>query len=280
LETQAIDTGEPPVCLDIESEHNLTIPDFIREHGVRSLGNVPILGSGKKPPYGILQVDSRTPRAFAQTDIDFLRGYANLLASSVERLNLLPKLEATVDGKQRLLRELQHRMKNNLQVITGFIAIQSQNARTQDARRELQSTGNRIETLRLVHDKLGWSAAPSGRCRSRPPGCRRPSGVRCAAERCRWSRRAPPRSRGLLNSAARRSRQNRPRRGTRHRRVCSCWRRSGTASLGSRPVHRRCAGPRGTPTARSRVMKRFTDGRGLGRPPSVRSYAMAPDRHS
>ncbi|WP_029010166.1 sensor histidine kinase [Azospirillum halopraeferens] len=153
-ETRAIDTGEPFVCLDVEGEHQFTIPDFIREHGVRSLVNVPILGSGRKPPYGILQVDSRRLRAFSRSDIDFLRGYANLLASSVERLNLLPELQAAVEEKNRLFRELQHRMKNNLQVITGLIAIQSANARTLDARRELHSIGNRIEAMRLVQDKL------------------------------------------------------------------------------------------------------------------------------
>ncbi|MGQ9369211.1 sensor histidine kinase [Azospirillum sp. ST 5-10] len=153
-ESRAIDTGEPFVCLDVEGEQRFTIPDFLREHGVRSLVNVPIFGSGRQPPYGILQVDSRRPRAFTQSDIDFLRGYANLLASSVERLNLLPRLEAAVEEKNRLFRELQHRTKNNLQVITGLIAIQSARARTQDARRELQSIGNRIETMRLVQDKL------------------------------------------------------------------------------------------------------------------------------
>lgn len=153
-ETQAIDTGKPFVCQDVADEHHFTIPDFIRDHNVRSLVNVVILGSGKKPPYGILQVDSHQPRAFTRTDIAFLESYANLLASSVERLNLLPELEAAVREKERLLRELQHRMKNNLQVIASLIAIQSENARTHDARKELQSIGNRIETLRLVHDKL------------------------------------------------------------------------------------------------------------------------------
>lgn len=153
-ETRAIDTGEPFVCPDVESEQNFTIPDFIREHGVKSLVNVPILGSGKKPPYGVLQVDSSKPRAFTDSDINFLRAYANLLASSVDRLMVLPKLETAVSEKKHLLRELQHRMKNNLQVITSLIAIQTGNAKTQDARRELQSIGNRIETMRLVQDKL------------------------------------------------------------------------------------------------------------------------------
>jgi signal transduction histidine kinase/CheY-like chemotaxis protein/PAS domain-containing protein len=119
-ESQAINTGEPFVCDDVENEQHFTIPDFLREHGVRSLVNVPILGSGTEPPYGVLQIDSRKPRAFTRTDIDFLRGYANLLASSIKRLTLLPKLEAAIEEKKHLLQELEERMKIDLRVATRF----------------------------------------------------------------------------------------------------------------------------------------------------------------
>ena len=37
----------------------------------------------------MLQVDSRTPRAFTDDDTQFLRGYANLLAAAVERLRIV-----------------------------------------------------------------------------------------------------------------------------------------------------------------------------------------------
>jgi len=122
-ETQAINTGEPFVSDDIENEQRVTIPNFIRDHGVRSLVNVPIFGSGTKPPYGILQVDSRRPRAFTQSDIDFLRGYANLLASAIERLTLLPKLETALEDKKRLLQELQDQMEIDHQVTTRLRAL-------------------------------------------------------------------------------------------------------------------------------------------------------------
>jgi signal transduction histidine kinase/CheY-like chemotaxis protein len=122
-ETEAINTGEPFVSDDIESEQRVTIPSFILQHGVRSLVNVPIFGSGTNPPYGILQVDSRRPRAFTQSDIDFLRGYANLLASAIERLTLLPKLEAALEDKKRILQELQDRMESDHQVTSRLRAL-------------------------------------------------------------------------------------------------------------------------------------------------------------
>ncbi len=153
-EMHAILTGEPVICEDIDAESRWVIPDFLREHGVTSMVNVAILGSGDRPPYGVLQVDSRQHRTFTEADMYFLRGYANLLASSVDRLRLLPELEAAVATGERLLRELQHRVKNNLQVITSLIQIQSHKAPNSEARSELEAVGQRIEALRLVHEKL------------------------------------------------------------------------------------------------------------------------------
>jgi two-component sensor histidine kinase len=150
----AILTGEPVICEDVDAESRWVIPEFLRDHGVKSMVNVAILGSGDRPPYGVLQVDSREHRTFTEADMYFLRGYANLLASSVDRLRLLPELEAAVATGERLLRELQHRVKNNLQVITSLIQIQLHKTPNAEARFELEAVGHRIEALRLVHEKL------------------------------------------------------------------------------------------------------------------------------
>jgi signal transduction histidine kinase/CheY-like chemotaxis protein len=58
----------------------------LTDNGVRALVNVIILGGEGKRPYGLLQVDSRTPRSFGEGDTTFLRTYANLLAAAVERI--------------------------------------------------------------------------------------------------------------------------------------------------------------------------------------------------
>ena len=53
---------------------------------MQAVANVAIIGAENRPPYGILQIDSRTPREFDDDDTAFLRSYANLLAAAVERL--------------------------------------------------------------------------------------------------------------------------------------------------------------------------------------------------
>ncbi|MGK7868791.1 ATP-binding protein [Falsiroseomonas sp. E2-1-a20] len=87
-EGYALDTGDPAMSPDIETEERFTHPEFIRAAGVRALVNVVILGTEDHPPYGILQVDSRHPRNFDDHEISFLRSYANLLAAAVNRLRI------------------------------------------------------------------------------------------------------------------------------------------------------------------------------------------------
>jgi two-component sensor histidine kinase len=153
-EGHALRTGEPVICTDTEAEDRFSIPAFVQEHGVRSLVNVVVIGAEGKPPYGVLEVDSREVREFTADDISFLRTYANMLASAVERLGAAAELRRRADDNERLLRELQHRVKNNLQVIVGLVAVQQRRARHLEARQALRAIGQRVEALRLLHDKL------------------------------------------------------------------------------------------------------------------------------
>jgi two-component sensor histidine kinase len=153
-EGHALRTGEPVACPDTETEARFAIPGFVREHGVRSLVNVVIIGADSKPPYGVLEVDSRTPRSFTADDITFLRTYANLLAAAVQRLQAAEELRRRAEDNERLLRELQHRVKNNLQVIVGLVGVQLRRAEHPEARRMLRAVSQRVEALRLLHDKL------------------------------------------------------------------------------------------------------------------------------
>jgi signal transduction protein with GAF and PtsI domain len=102
----------------------------------------------------IKEVDSRVPRHFTENDISFLQTYANMVATAVNRLRLMNALRETAKEKGRLLLELQHRIKNNLQVITALISTQSRRSTSPEVKEELKSIEDRIETLRLVHDKL------------------------------------------------------------------------------------------------------------------------------
>jgi hypothetical protein len=142
------------VLPDLARERRFKVARFVTDHGVKALVNVTVRGADSKPPFGILEVDSRRPRRFTQTDIEFLRTYANLLADAVERSRMLHELRSAVADKERLLREVQHRVKNNLQMIVSFIRLQERRIRNRDAQREFRVVQQRIETLSLVYDKL------------------------------------------------------------------------------------------------------------------------------
>ncbi len=159
---------EPVVTPDLGQEDRFTVPDFVKEHGVRATACVPILGVDSAPPFGVLQVDSREPRDFGEEHLSFLRTYANMLASAVGRLHaadelrkradenerLLEEVRQRAEDNERLLRELQHRVKNNLQVMVGLVEVQSRQPGAAPVRPALRVIGRRIEALRLLHDKL------------------------------------------------------------------------------------------------------------------------------
>ncbi len=100
-EGYALKTGEPVVSDDIETESRFTYADFLKDNGVRALVNVLILGGEGKRPYGLLQVDSRTPRSFGESDTTFLRTYANLLAAAVDRIHADSDKSRTVDRQRQ-----------------------------------------------------------------------------------------------------------------------------------------------------------------------------------
>ena len=67
LEGHALRTGEPMISPDIATENRFSYPPFLIENGVKAVANVVIIGGQDRPPFGILQIDSRTPRMCAGT---------------------------------------------------------------------------------------------------------------------------------------------------------------------------------------------------------------------
>ena len=165
-ETYSIEARRPVVTRDIAGEDRFEFADFLKEHGAVALVNVPIFLPGGKP-YGLLQVDSREPRDFAEEDTEFLRTYATILGPVIDRLHKAHSLKEALDANRRLLQELQHRVKNHIGIIASLVRLRAGQATSGEARRELEAVGERVETLRLVHEQL-YEAGSAERLRLRP----------------------------------------------------------------------------------------------------------------
>jgi two-component sensor histidine kinase len=116
------------ISANIEDEDRFEYHDFMKQHGVQAFVNVLIMSTDQRPPFGVLQVDSRRPRAFGQSDIEFLRSYANLVGAAIERLRVMDALRAAVREKDLLINELNHRVKNTLATVQSIATQTLRNA--------------------------------------------------------------------------------------------------------------------------------------------------------
>lgn len=162
-EGHAISTGEPVMSANIDEEKRFHYAGFLRDNGVKAIVNVLIIGGRDKPPFGILQVDSRTPRQFTETDIAFLTAYASLLAVAVERLRANGIMR---DHNRELERRVAERTReltaSNQELASANRRLETEateRARIQEALRE----ANKMETV-VEHLPIGAALiGPSGK---------------------------------------------------------------------------------------------------------------------
>jgi signal transduction histidine kinase/CheY-like chemotaxis protein len=101
---RAFVTTEPAVCGNLQKDIGLDLPPFYAEHGIISTVDVIIKGSDAQP-YGILEIDSDKQQDYDQYDINYLTGFANVLAEAVSTAARGEALQSSVDQMKSLVEE-------------------------------------------------------------------------------------------------------------------------------------------------------------------------------
>src|SRR5689334_21619387 len=152
----ALRTGKPVISNHLENEQRFRTPELLIQHGIRRAMNVMLQGDGA--PNGVLEVDSRSEGEFSAHDIAFLQGAANILGMAIERQRYERQLKAALDRHQVLLREINHRVKNSLQVVTGLLHLQASSTNSEELGAHLAEASNRISTIGRAYERLAYGA--------------------------------------------------------------------------------------------------------------------------
>jgi len=81
-------------------------------------------------------------------------GIVAIVNDITERIKMEENLAKSLEEKQILLKEVHHRVKNNMAIISSFISLQSMNIKDEQVLSMLQSTENRVRSMALIHEYL------------------------------------------------------------------------------------------------------------------------------
>ncbi len=120
--------------------------------------------SGETVTYEAEMPYSQGPRWVSTTLVPDLgpdgtvRGLVALVTDITDRKRTEEEIRKSLQEKEVLLKEIHHRVKNNMQVISSLVSLQAGGFRDEKVREALKDITDRVRSMALVHEKLYQSA--------------------------------------------------------------------------------------------------------------------------
>jgi PAS domain S-box-containing protein len=115
---------------------------------------------------GVLDLQSKELNAFSQHDVLAMEALAGHIAAAVENARLYEQARQDAETRSVLLREVNHRVKNNLTAIAGLLYAERRHAGVENHavyQSIMQELVNRVQGLATVHSLLSaseWAPVP------------------------------------------------------------------------------------------------------------------------
>lgn len=142
--SQVVQKGQPIYIADVRSDPNYLGSELAKEEGLVSLLSVPL--SVREHVIGVLNGYTAVRRRFSEEEKTWFATLANQTALAIENSRLVTNTA--------IVREMHHRIKNNLQTVAMLMQLQLSEADKLDTREVLQTNMHRIRSIAAVHEVL------------------------------------------------------------------------------------------------------------------------------
>jgi len=127
---------------------------FMRDLQFRSLMTVPLIAHERKLGTLTFCLVTTSGRNYTSADLTLAEDLAHRAALALDNARLYGEAQQALQEKEVLLKEIHHRVKNNLQIVSGLLYLQFRYIEDEQTLQVLQQTRTRIQSMALVHEKL------------------------------------------------------------------------------------------------------------------------------
>src|SRR6056297_229192 len=126
---------------------------ILEDQDVKSLITVPMMEEGKC--IGFVGFDSVLDyKKYKDEEIQLLKLFAQTILDIRKREKKEEELLNSLEEKSILMKEIHHRVKNNLQLVSSLIFLQSFYIEDIKVKKALKDTENRIKSMAMLHEKI------------------------------------------------------------------------------------------------------------------------------
>jgi predicted ATPase/two-component sensor histidine kinase len=155
-----IRTHETVILDDASAPSQFSSDPYVVGVQARSVLALPLIKQGKL--LGVLYLENNlTPYVFSQSRIALLELLASQAAISLENAKVYGDIQRSLDErdallreKEALLKEVHHRVKNNLQLISSLLSLQASRVDDRAIADLFAESRNRVRSMALVHENL------------------------------------------------------------------------------------------------------------------------------
>ncbi len=151
---RTVTTGEPTMAVDcFHGDQDCFIHnDPLLSADIHSVVSVPL--RARQKVLGCICLYSSRRHLPSPEQMQLVVTFANEAAIAIENARLYEETLHALEIKSILLRELHHRVKNNLATVAGILSLQRRRTKSPEVRYTLSESVNRVQGLAATHDLL------------------------------------------------------------------------------------------------------------------------------